>query len=199
MDEKTVCNRCGYEGLGDALYCAHCGHRLVPLNLRVKRSGNRILSNLSSFHIGILGLILSVPISFFAGYLIVTELSFPFSLVPLALVIGCGYTYVGWHLHSPLSNRTLLRQVLFTFACMGILLVLVWLVDRGLLSLLSDRTHLVIYEIPGIYRESSPGFRRLSIDSNLSYWLIAMIYGVLAFLAGNLVHRGLSASRHEQH
>ena len=190
MSEKPVCHRCGYVGPVDARYCAHCGHALVPPNVRLTRSINRILSNLSPFHIGFLGLVLSVPISAFADRLIVTELSFPLSLVPLALAIGCGYAYLGWHWNASLSSRSHLVRMLLVFVCMGVFLVAVWLVDRGLLGFLSDRTHMVVYKVPGVYRESSAGFRRMSIDSiALPYWLVAMIYGVLAALAGNLIHR----------
>jgi len=80
--------------------------------------------------------------------------------------------------------------MLLVFASMGVFLVTVWLVDRGLLSLLSDRTHLVGYEVPGVYRESSPGFRHMLIDSNvLPYWLVAMIYGLFSAATGNLIHK----------
>ena len=65
MSEQPVCHRCGYVGPVDARYCAHCGHALVPLSIRLKRSVDRVLSNLSPFHIGFLGLVLSVPISVF--------------------------------------------------------------------------------------------------------------------------------------
>jgi hypothetical protein len=198
MPEKPICHRCGYLGPVDARYCAQCGHALTPLGDRLKGSVNRILSNLSPFHIGFLGLVLWVPISVFAGHLIVTELSFPLSLVPLALVIGCGYAYLGWLWNTPLSNRNRIVRMLLVFASMSVLIVTVWLVDRGLLSLLSDRTHMVVYQVPGVYRESSPGYRRLSIDSNLSYWLVAMIYSALAAIAGNLIHRAHSAGRLEQ-
>jgi hypothetical protein len=190
MSEKPVCHRCGYVGPADARYCAHCGRPLVPPSVRLTRSANRILSNLSPFHLGFLGLVLSIPISAFANRLIVIELSFPLSLVPLALVIGCGYAYLGWHWNASLSSRSYLVRMLLVFVCMGVLLVVVWLVDRQLLSLLSDRTHVVVYKVPGVYRESSAGIRHMSIDSNvLPYGLVAMIYAVLTAVAGNLIHR----------
>jgi hypothetical protein len=149
--------------------------------------------------VGFLGLVLSVPIGVFADRLIVTMLSFPWSLAPLALVIGCGYAYLGWHWKTPLSGRRYLVRMLLVFVCMGVLLTAVWLLDRGLLRLFSDRTHMVVYEVPGVRVESSPGFRRLSIDSNIPpYWLVAMIYGVLAAAAGNLIRRARSAGRHKQ-
>ena len=84
MSEKPVCYRCGYVGPVDAHYCAQCGRALVPPNVRLTRSINRTLSNLSPFHIGFLGLVLSVLTSAFADRLVVTELSFPLSLIPLA-------------------------------------------------------------------------------------------------------------------
>jgi hypothetical protein len=84
--------------------------------------------------------------------------------------------------------------MMLVFFCIGVFLAAVWLIDRGLLSLLSDSTHMVVYEVPGVYVESSPGFRRLSIASDVPpYWLLAMIYGILAAVAGNLIHRARSA------
>ena len=71
MSEKPVCHHCGYVGPVDARYCAHCGRALVPPNVRLTRSIDHILSNLSPFHIGFLGLVLSVPISAFADRLMV--------------------------------------------------------------------------------------------------------------------------------
>ena len=194
MSEKPVCHRCGYVGPVDARYCAHCGRPLVPPSVRLTTSINRILSHLSPFHIGFLGLVLSVPISVFAERLIVMKLSIPLSLVPLALVIGCGYAYLGWNWNTQVSSRSHLVRMLLVFFCMGVLLLAVWLVDRGLLSLLSDRTHMVVYEVPGVYVESAPGFRRLTIASGVPpYWFVAMIYGVLTAITGNLIHRARSA------
>jgi hypothetical protein len=90
--------------------------------------------------------------------------------------------------------------MLLVFVCLSVFLVAVWLVDRGLLSLLSDRNQLVVYKVPGVHRESSAGFRHVSIDSNaLPYGLVALIYGVLTAVAGNLIHRALKHDRYEQH
>lgn len=190
MSEKPICRRCGYIGPADAQYCAHCGRALVPPGVRLTRSINRILSNLSLFHIGFLGLVISVAISALAARLVVTELSFPLALVPWALVIGFGYAYLGWQWNEPLSNRSRLVRMLLIFVCIGVCLVAVWLVDRGLLSLLSDSTHMIVYKIPGVYRESSPGFRHMSIESVvLPYGLVVMIFSVLATIAGYLVRR----------
>jgi ribosomal protein L40E len=199
MPENPVCHRCGYVGPVDARYCAHCGHSFDPLSSRLKRGVNRILSNLSPFHIGFLGLILSVPISVFADHLIVTKLSFPLSLVPLAVGIGFGYAYLGWHWNTRLSSRNRIVRMLLVFGSMFFFLVTIWLVDMGLLSLLSDRTHMVVYEVPGVYRESSPGFRHLSIDSDLFYWLVVMIYSALAAIVGYFIHRVRSAVGHKLH
>jgi hypothetical protein len=191
MSEKPICNRCGYEGPVDAYYCAHCGRSLVPLGIRLTRRISLILDNLSPFYIGFLGLIISVAISALAARLVVMVLSFPLSLVLLALVIGCGYAYLGWHWNELPSNRSRLVRILLVFVCIGLCLVVVWLVDRGLLSLLSDRTHMIVYEIPGVYRESSPGFRYMSVESGvlLPYGLFVMFYSVLAAIAGNLFRK----------
>jgi len=191
MSEKPVCHRCGYMGPEDALYCAHCGRALVPLGIRLTRSINLILSNLSPFHIGFLGLVISVAISAFAAHLVVMELSFPLSLVPLALVIGCGYAYLGWQWNELLTNRSRLVRILLVYVCIGLCLGAVWLVDRRLLSLLSDRSHMVVYEIPGVYRESSSTIRHMSVESGilLPYGLVVMAYCVMIAIAGFLVHR----------
>jgi hypothetical protein len=151
---------------------------------------NRILDSLSPFHIGLLGLVLSFLISAFADHLIVIRLSFPWSLVPLALVLGSGFAYLGWHWHSSLPGRRYLVRMLLVFACMAGCLAVIWTVDNGLLSILTGKTHPVVYEIPGIYRQSTAEFTRMSIDSNdLSYGLVVMVYGWLAAVAGNLIHR----------
>jgi cadmium resistance protein CadD (predicted permease) len=81
-------------------------------NRPLTRSIDRTLSNLSPFHIGFLSLILSVLSSAFAGRLVATELSFSLSLIPLALVIGCGYAYLGWQWHAPLSSRSRIVRML---------------------------------------------------------------------------------------
>jgi hypothetical protein len=193
MSEKNICRRCGYEGPAAARYCAHCGRALVPPSDRFIGSMNRILDQLSPLHLGLFGVVLSVPISIFAHHLMVMELSITLSLLPLALVLGCGYAYLGWSWNSQSSSRSHLVRMLLVFIGMGVLLAAVWLVDRGVLTLLSDRAHMVVYEIPGVYRESSPGFRHLSIDSDLFYWLVAMFYSALTAVVGYLIRRVRSA------
>jgi hypothetical protein len=191
MTEKPICPRCGYIGPVDARYCAHCGRALVPLGIRLTRSINLILSNLSPFHLGLLGLVISVAISALTAHLVVMEFSFPLSLIACALVIGCGYAYLGWQWNEQFSNRNRLVRMLLVIVCIGLCLVAVWLVERWLLRLVSDRTHMVLFKVPGVYRESSPGFRHMSIESGvlLPYGLAVMTYGVLAAIAGNLVRQ----------
>jgi len=190
MSEKTVCQRCGYVGPEDALYCAHCGRALDKPRVRLTKSINRILSNLSPIHFGFLGVVLSVPIIVFVDHLVVARLAFPLTLVPLALVLGCGYAYLGWNWNTPLSSRSHLVRILLVFVSMGVIIVAIWLVERGVLSLLSDRTHMVLFTVPGVYRESSPGFRRMSIDTNVPpYWLFAMVYSLLIAVLSSLLHR----------
>ena len=193
MSEQTVCRRCGYEGPSDARYCAHCGRALVPPRERFALRMNRILDRLSPLHLGLIGLALSVPISLFAHHLLVIELSIPLSLLPMALVLGGGFAYLGWDWQMQASSRSHLVRMLWVFVGMGVLLAAVWLVDRGLLTLLSDSAHMIVYEIPGVYRESSPGYRHLSIDSNLSYWIVALLYGALTAVGGYLIERVWSA------
>ena len=79
------------------------------------------LSNLSPLHIGFLGLVLSVFTSAFADRLVVTELNFPLSLIPLALVIGCGYACLGWQWNTPLSSHSRVVRMLLVFAGIGCL------------------------------------------------------------------------------
>jgi hypothetical protein len=189
MSEKPVCRRCGYVGPVDARYCARCGRALVPPGVRLTRSIDRILSSLRPLHVGLLGLVLLVPIGVFADRLIGTRFSFPSSLVLLALVIGCGYAYLGWQWNTPLSGRSRLERMLLVSVCVGILLAVVRLIDRALLSAVADSGHTVVYDIPGVYVEASAGVRRLSIGNVPPYWLAVMIYAVLTAVAGNLIHR----------
>jgi len=190
MSEKPVCRRCGYVGPADARFCAHCGRSLIPLKVRLTRSGNRILDNLSLLHIGFIGLVLAGLISAYAQHLIVIELSFPLSLVPLALVIGCGFATLGWHWHAQLPSRRYFVRMLLVFVCMAGCLVAVWLLDMGLLSSVTDKANMVVYEIPGVYRQSTAEYRRMSIDaSDLTYGLVVMLYGLLTAVAGYLIHR----------
>jgi hypothetical protein len=126
----------------------------------------------------------------FADRLIVGKFSFPSSLILLALVIGSGFAYLGWQWDLPLSNRSRLGRLFILFFCVGLLLTAAWLLDRSLLSVLSDSTHMVVYQVPGVYIESAPGIRRLSIESNLPpYWLAVLVYGGLAAIAGHLISR----------
>ena len=200
MSEYTVCPRCSYEGPEDAHYCAHCGWAFEPARVRLGSSLNRTLSELSPLHLAILGLVLSILISAFVERLIISELSYQLSLLPIALIIGCGYAYLGWYSSSPRSNRSILVNMLSVFASMGVLLAAVWIVDTGLLSYLSDGSHTVVYEVPGVHVVSAPGFRRVSIGPEVPpYWLLTLIYGALAFGGGHLIQRARFSSRQYQH
>lgn len=195
MSENPVCRRCGYVGPEDAHFCAHCGKALAPRSFQWKASVDSLLHNLSPLHIGLLGLVLSIPIGVIANRLIVKTFSIQFSLVLLAVVVGCGYAYLGWLSHTPRSNRSYLERMLLVFLCMGVSLVVVRLIDSVMLSIVSDSANMVVYEVPGVYIESSPSIRNLSIESNLPpYGLLVMIYGILAAVAGNLVRRARSAA-----
>lgn len=190
MNEKSVCRRCGYEGPVDARYCARCGRALVSLSTRLTGKIDHVVETISPLHIGLLGLAILVLISILAENLIVTKLSFPFWLGLMALVFGCGTAYLGWQWEMPLSNRNLLNRVLMVSAGVAIFLIAVWLVDITLLGYLTDRAHMVEYDLPGVYIEASAGFRRTSIGPNVPpYWFIVMIYSILAGVTGNLIHR----------
>lgn len=190
MHEKPVCGRCGYVAPMQAKYCPSCGTALVPLSAPLARGIDRILGKLSRFHIGLLGLVLLVSTSVLAAHLIVTGLTFRWSIVLLALVLGCGCAYLGWDRNRSISSdRRLVRMLLF-FACMGILLVIVWLIDRMWLSFLSAGGGEVVYAIPGIYVEASVESRRLVVADVPPYWLAVTVYALLAAAAGNLVYKG---------
>ena len=191
MSEQLVCPRCGYVGPEDVLYCARCGRALAPPNVRFSRSVNRILDNVSPLHISLLGLVLAVLIGALADQLILIKLSFPWSLLPLALVIGCGFAYLGWHWHASLPDRRYLVRMFLVFAVMAVCLVVLWWVDGALLALLTDETHPVVFDIPGVYRQSTTSLKHMSIEAvTMSYALFVMLYGLLTALAGNLVHKG---------
>lgn len=190
MNEKSVCRRCGYEGPVDARYCARCGRALVPLSARLTDKIDHVVEAISPLHIGLLGLAILVPASMFAENLIVTKLSFPFSLALMALVFGCGYAYLGWQWEMPRSNRSLLMRVLMVFAGVVIFLIVVWLIDRTLLSLLTDRARMVVYDIPGVYIEASSGLRRISIGSNVPpYWFVVLVFSILIAFTSNLIRK----------
>jgi hypothetical protein len=190
MNERSVCRRCGYMGLVDARYCARCGLALAPLSTRLTDRVDHVLKNISPLYIGFLGLVILILTSMFADRLIVTKLSFPFSLVLIALVFGCGNAYLGWQWEKPSSSRVLLMRILMVFAGMVIFLIVVWLIDITLLSFLTDRVPMVEYDIPGVYVEASTGFRRISIGPNVPpYWFVVMIYSVLAGVIGNLIQK----------
>jgi hypothetical protein len=196
MSEITVCRRCGYESPADARYCAHCGRALVPSGVRFSRSMNRILDQLSPLHLSLLGLVLSIPISVFAHHLMVMELSIPLSLLPLALVLGGGYAYLGWSWRTQASGRNHLVRMLLIFVGMAALIAVVWLLDWGLLRLLSDSAHVIVYEIPGLHAESAPGYRMLTVLTGIPpYWLVVMLYGAIAAVGGYLIRRARSAGR----
>ncbi len=196
MSEKTVCRRCGYKGPADARYCAHCGRALVPPGMRLQASVNRILDGLSSLHLALLAVVLAAGLSVLAHHLLVMELSITLSLVPMALVLGSGYAYLGWSWRTQASARSHLVRKLLIFLGMGILLLAVWLLDWGLVRLLSDGTRVIVYEIPGLHAESSPGHRMLTVLAGIPpYWLVAMLYGAITGVGGYLIRSARSAGR----
>ena len=190
MSDMTVCWRCGYEGLADARYCAHCGRALVAPSLRLKRWINRVLNGTSDVHVAFLGLGLSVLVGLFANRLIVFKFNFESMLVILSLVIGSGCAYLGWDWNRPRSVRDRLERLLLVFLGMGALIGLIWLIDTFVSSALITSGKTVVYQVPGVYIEASAEARRMFISNDPPYWLAMIVLSVIAAAVGNLINRG---------
>jgi hypothetical protein len=148
-----------------------------------------MLGRLSRVHIGLLGLALLVPISVLTAHLIVSGLSFRWSLLLLALVLGCGCAYLGWEWSTSVISDRRITRMLLTYACIGILVATVWLVDRVWLGILNAGGHEVVYAVPGVHLEASVEGRRLVMVDAPPYWLPVMLYGIAAAAVGSLIRR----------
>jgi hypothetical protein len=140
-------------------------------------------------HFGILGLLLLIPVGIISEYLIVSKLSFGFSVLLMALMIGGGFAYLGWGLVTMSSTRQFsLRLVLIVGGIMVSLLVIL-IINQMLLNFSMDSTETVSFRMPGLYAESSIGARRAVIDNAPPYWLVVVVFGMISAGIGNIFHR----------
>lgn len=188
MSEPTVCRHCGYSGPADARYCARCGRMLVPQGTSLASSVERLLDDLSPRVIDLLGLVCLALIGVQANQLIVeTGLFFSGSYALLAVGIGLGGAYLGWGWARSLPSRERLTRVLVALVGMVILLEAVGVIDRILVSILSDGGDWIVSDIPGVRFEAS-GDRRVHIVSDAPpYWLLVTVYAILTAVAGRMV------------
>ena len=189
MSDKLICPKCGYEGPPGAEYCARCGRKLKHTSVGIVRKFNRWIDSLTPTHLGILGLLLLIPVGSLSEYLIVSKLSFGFSVLLMALVIGCGFAYLGWEYLTMSSPRKVLSRLLILISGLVVSLLVILFIDQALLLLTSNGAESIIFRMPGVYAESSIGTRRAVIDNAPSYWLLVIVYGVASSVIGNILHR----------
>lgn len=183
MPDVTVCRRCGHPIVEGAHYCAQCGLARNPFRIRFIRKAERLLDNLSPPHLVLVGLIALIPVGLFTNHLLVNiGLYLPPSLILLALVTGIGGLCLGWVWIGSLSYRSRLLRILFIILMMGLLMLLIWQVDRAFLSIVANSKHVIVSNIPGVHLEASDGYKRWhSVYNPPQYWLIAI--GFILFMA----------------
>ncbi len=184
MLEKTLCPKCGNECPLDTNYCAYCGHELKFSSDETVDRFFGFIRKLTPIHLLVLGLILMAILGSLSEYLMVSKLSFGISVFLMLSFISGGLAYLGWKYHSRSSIREYAMRMLIVFACMGLSLVIVLLLDRLLLILSVSGDEMVFYRLPGIYVASAIGTRRVTIESAPPYWLIVLAYGVVVFVVG---------------
>ena len=189
MSDQRICPNCGYGGPPGAAYCARCGRRLEGANAGIAGKYYRWIDRLTPTHLGILGLILLIPIGSLSEYLIVSKLSFGFSVFLMAMVIGCGFAYLGWECLAMSSPRKVLSRCFILISALAVSLIVIYFIDQALLLLTSNGTESVIYRMPGVYAESSASTRRAVIDNAPPYGLFVIVYGMGASVIGNIIHR----------
>jgi hypothetical protein len=189
MSDKTICPNCGYDGSPGADYCARCGRKLKPSSVEMAGKFDRFIDNLNTMHFGILGLLLLIPVGILSEYLIVSKLSFNFSVLLVALMIGGGYAYLGWELVTKSSTRQLLLRLLLMVGGIMVSLLAILIIDQMLLNFSIDSTETVTFRMPGVYAESSISARRAVIDNAPPYSLFVIVYGMISSGIGNTFHR----------
>jgi hypothetical protein len=189
MAEMAVCHNCGNECPSDANYCAHCGQKLMRSGDETVDKFYGLINKLTPIHLLILGLLLLVIVGSLSEYLLVSKLSFGFSVTLVVLVIGGGLAYLGWKVHSMTSIRKFLLRMLIVFASIGASLFIIRILDRVLLYVFTDANEMVFYRMPGVYVASSVGTRRVTIENAPPYWLIVTAYGVVLSVIGNFAQR----------
>jgi hypothetical protein len=186
---------CGTECASDANFCAQCGQRLKLSRDQVVDRLYQIITKLTPVHLVVLGLLLLIILGSLSEYLMISKLSFGFSVFLMVLVISGGAAYAGWIMGSMPSVRKVVLRTLIVFASMGASLIVVLLLDRVLLLLLVGGQEMVFYRMRGISVASAPGTRQATIYDAPPYWLIVMVYAAVVFVIGNLAQRLREATR----
>ena len=140
-------------------------------------------------HLGFLGLLLLIPVGGLAEYLIVAKLSFRSLVLLMALIVGGGFAYLGWEVFRMSSSRQTFLRFLFVFACVVVALLGILIINQVLLHYSMDGTETVIYQVPGVYAESSVNTRRAIINNVPPYWVFVIIYGIISSAIGYLIHK----------
>jgi hypothetical protein len=122
-------------------------------------------------------------------YLMISKLSFGFSVLLMVSVISGGAAYSGWIIGSMSPVRKVVLRTLIVFACMGASLMVVLLLDRVLLLLLVGGQEMVFYSMRGVSVASAAGSRQATINNAPPYWLIMMVLATVVFVIGNLAQR----------
>jgi hypothetical protein len=151
-----------------------------------------IFDKLAPTYIWVLGLALLISIGVLSNRLIIWRLSFGFSILAVALLIGGGMSYLGWAYSAPISTQRLLLRMVLVLAGVVVSLVAIDLIDDVLLVQCTEGANRVIYRIPGVYAELAPGSRRMIIDNAPPYWMGVTAYGLLAAFIGHLIHRAVT-------
>jgi hypothetical protein len=189
MSDKPICPNCGYEGPLGADYCARCGRKLRHSSVGIAGKYNRWIERLTPTHLGILGLLLLIPVGSLSEYLIVSKLSFVFSVFLMALMIGCGFAYLGWEYLTMSPPRKYLSRLFILISGLVVSFLFILLIDQALLPFILSGTESVVFRMPGVYAESSISARRVVIDNAPPYWLFVIVYGIVSSLIGNIIHR----------
>ncbi|MGD8815187.1 MAG: zinc ribbon domain-containing protein [Anaerolineales bacterium] len=189
MSENMKCHNCGTDCLIDDNFCAHCGQKLKLSSDEVVDKLYAYISQLTPMHLVVLGFLLLAVLGSLTEYLLVSKLSFGFSVFLLVVVISGGLVYLGYKTHSMTSLREYLLRMLIVFAFMGASLLIILVFDRVLLFLFANGPEMVVYRMPGVYVASSAGTRRVTIENAPPYWLVVMVYGIILTVFGNIAHR----------
>ncbi|MGD8813671.1 MAG: zinc ribbon domain-containing protein [Anaerolineales bacterium] len=189
MSETTICKICGTEFASDANFCAQCGQKLKLSRDQVLDKVYQIVTKLTPIHLVVLGLLLLAILGGLSEYLLISKLSFGFSVLLMVLVISGGAAYSGWIIGSMSPVRKVVLRTLIVFACVGASLVVVLLLDRVLLQLLVGGEKMVFLRMRGVTVASAPGTRQATINNAPPYWLIVMVLAAVVFVIGNLAQR----------
>lgn len=80
--------------------------------------------------------------------------------------------------------------MLLVLVSMGLLLMVIWQLDRAFLSSLANSDRTIVSDIPGVHLETSGGYKHLhSVSSPPPYWLITIGYTLLTAVASRLIRK----------